>query len=136
VKLVRPLKKSLARKKTRMQEAIKAFTRAADYGVADITTAATYRIAAIYQKLSVDLMKSQRPKGLSKEELEQYDILLEEQAFPFEEKALEIHENNTRRAASGLYDKWVKRSYDSLRKLRPIQYAKSEKSVRVVNDIH
>jgi TolA-binding protein len=136
VKLVRPLKKSLAKKKTRMQEAIKAFTRAAEYGVADITTAATYRIAAIYQGLSVDLIKSQRPKGLSKEELEQYDILLEEQAFPFEEKAFEIHENNIKRAASGLYDKWVKRSYASLRKLRPIQYAKSEKSVRVVNDIH
>jgi len=136
VKLVRPLKKSLARKKTRMQEAIKAFTRAAEYGVADITTAATYRIAAIYQTLSVDLMKSQRPKGLSKEELEQYDVLLEEQAYPFEEKALEIHESNAKRAASGLYDQWVKRSYISLSKLRPIQYAKTEKSVRVVNDIH
>lgn len=136
VKLVRPLKRSLAKKKKRMQEAIKAFTRAADYGVADVMTAVTYRIAAIYQILSIDLIKSQRPKGLSKEELEQYDILLEEQAFPFEEMAFEIHENNSKRAASGLYDKWVKRSYASLRELRPIQYAKSEKSVRVVNEIH
>ncbi len=136
IKLVRPLKKSLAKKKQRMQEAIKAYSRAADYGVADVATAATFRIAMIYQTLSTDLIKSQRPKGLSKEEIEQYDILLEEQAFPFEEKAFEIHENNTKRAAAGIYDIWIKRSYASLRKLRPIQYAKSEKTVRAINDIH
>ena len=34
-------------------------------------------------------------------------MLLEEQAFPFEEKATELHEVNARRAADGIYDKWV-----------------------------
>ena len=52
-------------------------------------------------------MASERPKKLSKVELEQYNVLLEEQAFPFEEKATELHEVNARRAASGVYDKWV-----------------------------
>ena len=52
-------------------------------------------------------MASERPKKLSKVELEQYNVLLEEQAFPFEEKATELHEVNAHRAASGVYDKWV-----------------------------
>ena len=39
-------------------------------------------------------MDSERPKELSKVELEQYNVLLEEQAFPFEEKAIELHEVN------------------------------------------
>ena len=43
-------------------------------------------------------MASERPKKLSKAELEQYNVLLEEQAFPFEEKAAELHEVNAHRA--------------------------------------
>ena len=53
------------------------------------------------------MLGSQRPKKLSKAELEQYNVMLEEQAFPFEEKATELHEVNARRAAAGIYDKWV-----------------------------
>ena len=69
---------------------------AADYGVADVTTAATYHIAALYQDFGKALLASQRPKKLSKAELEQYNVMLEEQAFPFEEKATELHEVNAR----------------------------------------
>ena len=46
-------------------------------------------------------MSSQRQKNLSKDELEQYDVLLEEQAFPFEEKAIKLHEVNAARARDG-----------------------------------
>ena len=77
-----------------MEEALKAYAVAADYGVADVTTAATYHIAALYQDFGKALMTSQRPKKLSKVELEQYNVMLEEQAFPFEEKATELHEVN------------------------------------------
>ena len=64
-------------------------------------------------------MTSERPKKLSKVELEQYNVLLEEQAFPFEEKATELHEVNAHRAASGVYDKWVKSSFDALARAAP-----------------
>ena len=109
-----------------MEEALKAYAVAADYGVADVTTAATYRIATVYRDFGKALMASERPKKLSKVELEQYNVLLEEQAFPFEEKATELHEVNAHRAASGVYDKWVKSSFDALRELRPVRYGKVE----------
>ena len=54
-------------------------------------------------------MESERPAGLSGEELEQYDILLEEQAYPFEEKSINIHETNVGRISAGTYDEWVKK---------------------------
>jgi tetratricopeptide (TPR) repeat protein len=88
IKLVAPLKKSLADKRRAMESALKAYTDAADYQVAEVTTAATFASAELYRQLGKDLMSSERPKGLSKAELEQYDVLLEEQAFPFEEKAI------------------------------------------------
>jgi len=74
------------------------------------------------------LFASERPKGLSSTDLEQYDLLLEEQAFPFEEKAIEIHETNADRVKTGIYDEWVKKSLIALRKLQPVRYAKLERS--------
>ena len=128
VKLTQPLKKNLKKKKELLQQTVDAYTAAADYGVAEITTASTYRIAQIYGDFGQGLFDSERPKGLSGEELEQYDILLEEQAYPFEEKAIEIHETNAGRVAGGVYDEWVKKSFSVLRKLNPVRYAKNERS--------
>ena len=135
VQLIEPLQVKLKLKKTKMEETLNAYKVAADYGVADVTTAATYRIAAVYRDFGKALMASERPKKLSKAELEQYNVLLEEQAFPFEEKATELHEINAHRAASGVYDKWVKSSFDALRELRPVRYGKTEVSEGVVDAI-
>jgi hypothetical protein len=105
-----------------------AYGKALDYGVAEVTTAATFGMAELYRQLGADLMASERPKGLDAEAKEQYDVLLEEQAFPFEEKSIELHETNTRRTGDGVYDEFVQRSFDVLAKLKPARYAKAEKS--------
>jgi TolA-binding protein len=127
IKLKAPLEKSLKSKKGKMQAAINAYKKAAQYGVAEVTTAATYRIGEIYQQFGGALMTSERPKGLSAEELEQYEILLEEQAYPFEEKAITLYESNIERVSQGIYDDWVKKSFAELAKLIPGRYAKQEK---------
>jgi len=135
VKLVTPLKKSLAEKRKAMEAALKAYTQAADYQVAEVTTAATFESAELYRQLGKDLMSSERPKGLSKEELEQYDVLLEEQAFPFEEKAIQLHQVNTARAKEGTYDEWVQKSFAALAQLNPGRYAKVEIGEQQVDSI-
>jgi tetratricopeptide (TPR) repeat protein len=127
VALVEPLQKQLKLKKARLEDALKAYALAADYGVAEVVTAATFQTAALYQDFGKALIGSQRPKKLSKLELEQYDVLLEEQAFPFEEKAIALHELNAKRTAEGLYDTWVQQSFAALRTLRPARFAKTEK---------
>ena len=135
VPLIEPLAKQLKLKKTKLEETLKAYAVAADYGVADVTTAATFHTAALYQDFGKALIGSQRPKKLSKAELEQYNVLLEEQAFPFEEKAIELHETNARRATEGIYDKWVKSSFTALGELRPARYGKVERSEGVIDAI-
>jgi TolA-binding protein len=128
VQLDIPLEKSLKQKKSLMEDALEAYGNASAYGIATITTVATYRIAELYQRLSIDLMASERPDGLSEEELDMYEILLEEQSFPFEERAIDIYEVNAGRAANGYYDEWVVMSYEQLAKLMPGRYAKYEKA--------
>jgi tetratricopeptide (TPR) repeat protein len=135
VALVEPLAKNLKLKKAKMEEVLKAYSVAANYGVADVTTAATYHIAVVYQDFGKALMASQRPKKLSKLELEQYNVMLEEQAYPFEEKSMELHEVNAKRASEGIYDQWVKSSFTALKELRPVRYGKAERGEGVVDAI-
>jgi len=127
-KLKIPLKKSLKIKKKLMKKALKAYADVMSYKIAELTTESTYQVAEIYNQFANALMTSQRPKGLDEDELEQYDILLEEQAYPFEEKAIEIHGSNIHRTKDGIYDKWVKNSLRILAELQPIRYAKIEKA--------
>ena len=82
-----------------------------------------------------DLLESEKPADLAGEELEQYDLLLEEQAFPFEEKAIELHALNAGRSADGVYDEWVRRSFTRLAELSPARYARTERSEAYVANL-
>jgi tetratricopeptide (TPR) repeat protein len=135
IKLVAPLKRSLAEKRKAMEAALKAYETAADYQVAEVTTAATFESAELYRQLGKDLMSSERPKNLNKDELEQYDVLLEEQAFPFEEKAIKLHEVNAARTKDGTYDEWVQKSFAALAQLNPGRYGKAEIGEQLVESI-
>ncbi|MEJ2275257.1 MAG: hypothetical protein P8Y01_11895, partial [Woeseiaceae bacterium] len=136
VKLSQPLAESLALKKDLMEDVIDAYTTASDYGVAEVTTAATFRLGEVYEQFSSDLMDSDRPADLAADALEQYEILLEEQAFPFEEKAIDLYVANTERAADGVYDEWVRKSFNRLAGLMPARYAKEERSEDVVTALY
>lgn len=136
VKLTQPLANSLKLKKSLMEEVIAAYTDAAGYGVAEVTTAATYRLGEVYERFSADLMASDRPAELDADALEQYELLLEEQAFPFEEKAIDLYKANADRAADGVYDEWVQRSFVRLAGLMPARYAKQERSEDVVTALY
>ena len=127
-KLTVPLKKSLKKKKKLMQQSIDAYNKALKYRVEEVTTEATYQIAEIYHSFAEALLESQRPKGLNEEELEEYELLLEEQAYPFEEKAIDIHLANFKRIPTGTYDQPVRDSLKVLGELMPFRYAKAEQT--------
>jgi tetratricopeptide (TPR) repeat protein len=125
-RLTVPLKSSLAKKKKLMQQSIDAYSKAMKYQVQEVTTEATFQIAEIYHDFARSLMDSQRPTGLDAEQLEEYNLLLEEQAFPFEEKAIEIHLANFQRIPAGTYDEPTKMSLKVLGELMPFRYARVE----------
>jgi tetratricopeptide (TPR) repeat protein len=132
VRLTAPLKKSLVVKRNALETAMDGYKRAAEYQVAEVTTAATYEMAELYRTLAKDLLASERPKNLKGEELEEYNALLEEQVFPFEEQAIKAHELNTARAKDGVYDESVRKSFQALAELKPARYGKTEMTEDVV----
>jgi TolA-binding protein len=126
IKLTLPLNQSLAKKQNALSQAINAYDRVMSFGVAEYATQANYHLANLYMTLAQDLIASSRPKELSALELSQYEMLLEEQAYPFEETAIELHENNAARAFNGLYDDFVKQSFRVLKGTLPARYSKQE----------
>ena len=135
VKLDQPLAESMKLKRELMEDVIKVYTDAADY-VAEVTTAATFQLGKVYEQFSQDLMESERPSDLDAAALEQYELLLEEQMFPFEEKAIDLYKANADRAPSGVYDEWVQKSFERLAGLMPARYAKKERSEDVVTSLY
>lgn len=134
--LTQPLEESIRVKRDLMENVISVYTEAAEYGVAEVTTAATFRLAEVYERFSQDLMDSERPADLDALALEQYELLLEEQVFPIEEKAIDLYMTNTDRAADGVYDEWVQKSFERLAGLMPARYAKVERSEDVVTNLY
>lgn len=135
VKLTLPLDKSVTKKNGFMQDALKRYTQSVQLEVLEFTTSSTYRIGELYGQLSRALMESERPPGMDEVEAEEYQFLLEDQAFPLEEAAIEVHQTNTGRTYDGLYDQWIKQSYRSLAGLMPGQYNKQEKALNYVDQI-
>jgi hypothetical protein len=126
VRLVQPFEETLAEKQRLMDEALIDFEILTTYQVADVTAAATYYIAETYYEFSNALLTSERPSGLSEAEKLDYEMVIEEQAYPFEEQAIEVHQKNFELLAGGLYNPWVQQSLDKLVDLMPGRYARNE----------
>ena len=126
IDLVQPFDESLARKRQSMDVALKSFEDLVGYQVAEVTAAATFYIAEIYFDFSESLVDSERPSGMSDAEKIEYELVIEEEAYPFEERAIDVHEENFELLAAGIYNPWIQNSLDKLADLMPGRYAKSE----------
>lgn len=134
IKLTQPLDKSLNNKQRALNKAILEYESVISFATKEFVTAANFKLANLYNTLAQDLMDSDRPKGLSALELSQYEILLEEQAYPFEETAIGLHEKNIARLSMGLYDEWIKESFEVLKSLMPARYNKPEVNEDIILD--
>jgi hypothetical protein len=115
-----------------MRSAIDTYSKLVDYQVGEVTAAATFYIAEIYYEFNVALLESERPANLNDEELEQYELVIEDQAYPFEEKAINVHEKNMELLDVGIYNKWIDKSLAKLSVLLPARYAKTEQDSAII----
>jgi len=128
VKLRQPFETSLQDKQQRMDAAIDALDRLVEYEIADVTAAATYYMAETYFNFSRSLVESERPDDLAPADLEAFELALDEEAFPFEEKAIDVHEKNVELLHAGVLNEWTEKSLGRLSELMPGRYAKNESS--------
>ncbi|ULQ47609.1 hypothetical protein JN531_004815 [Flagellatimonas centrodinii] len=125
-----PLETYLPRRTEAVEAAVTAYRQAAAYGFAEITTAATHELGGVYDDLAAALLAAAPPSALQQDALalSQFTLLLEEQAFPFEERAISAYETNLARLqGQGLWDDWIHRSVDTLGARVPARYGKQER---------
>ena len=126
VALKLPLNITLSKKQGLMEKTIGLLNKTLGYGLAEHSTEATAIMGNLYADLATALMNSERPTELNAIELEQYELLLEEQVFPFEDQALELYEVNVGWIREGIYTQWIQYSLDQLKAMLPARYNKPE----------
>jgi TolA-binding protein len=127
LKLTQPFEASLEEKQRRMSAATNAFAQLVDYQIGEITAAATFYLGEVYSGFSRAMRESERPANLTGAKLRDYEDALDEEAFPFEEKAIKVHEKNLELMTAGhLYNAWIEQSLARLALLMPGRYAKAE----------
>ena len=135
IKLSLPLKVSLAKKTKALKAIVSQLENLSDYEDSVIMSAATYQIASIYRTLARDILNSERPDSLTALQLEQYDILLEEQAYPFEEQAMDIYKINIDKVSQGHYDKWIDRTFEVMAEMNPTEYKRNLKATPYASEM-
>jgi len=115
-----------------MKVATQEFSKLLDYEVGLVTSAATFYLAEIYTDFSRDLKESERPKDLSPAEREEYELAIDDQAYPFEEKAIATHKSNLDLISRGVYNEWIEKSLQKLAKFVPARYDKKEEESAVI----
>ncbi len=122
ISLGQPLADSLERKQQALEQARERFLQAEQLGGERVKSEALFRRAELYRVLAQDLMNSSVPSELNELEAMQYQMLLEEEAFPFEEKAIGLHSDNHQRLTEKGYDPWIGKSLEVLAELNPGRY--------------
>lgn len=125
IPLNQPLADSLDRKQRALESARTRFLEAEQLGGETVRSETLFRRAELYRLLAQDLMASSVPADLNELEAMQYQMLLEEEAFPFEEKAIALHSDNHRRVTDHGYDAWIGKSLGVLGQLNPGRYSRS-----------
>jgi hypothetical protein len=122
-----PVENTVVRKRELLQGVIREFVAAGNYRTADVITAANFFIGRALELFKEDILTSPVPPGLGSDEEEEYDLLLQEMAFPFEEKALDAYRVNIQRSVTlEMLDPWIEKTYERMAELAPWAYQREE----------
>lgn len=128
-RLWQPLQKSLPPKQQLFADATSYYQKSADYGILEFITMSSFKIGVLYEAFARDLRRAPTPVGLSAADLQMYNEIINEQASPFDQLAIDVYQANIDRAWEGAYDEWIEKSFVAIKRLNPARYNKEEVSV-------
>ncbi|KAA3658793.1 MAG: hypothetical protein DWQ10_10395 [Calditrichaeota bacterium] len=116
IRLVEPLKKSIARKDAALQAVVKAYNDAATYQVADWKTAALHKLGEAFEEYAHFWWSSERPEGLDATQMASYEATLKgNKVEPYQLKAVEFYRSNIKLGEeNNIKNDWIARSQTRL----------------------
>ena len=119
----RILKKRLAEKTKALARLEKDYTQVLTYGSGDWGIAALARIGMGYQDLAQNFLDAPTPKNLNADQQEMYKSVLQEKAFPLQDKAIEAFEKALSKSYElSVYNQWTLDAQNDLLKFKPDAY--------------
>ena len=138
IELKEPLKKNFKKKTRALERVVTLYTQAIETRFSEVVAVSAHRLGEAFEHYQESLLTSEDPKNLNEEQLAEYHFLLEEKAFPFEEKAIQAYQSNMQRLQEdpNFYNQWIKKSLQRLAELRPSLYKRPERQELIVSKIN
>jgi len=116
MRLTQPLPAAIEKKKAAMESLLAKYEQCASYGVAEFTRASAHRTGQVLIEFGDALVASERPDGLSEEDLDAYDAVLEEQSWAFYDRGEDVWSDLLRQVGTAADDPgaWVARTREAL----------------------
>jgi tetratricopeptide (TPR) repeat protein len=122
-KLAQPFEKTLMKKTRLLNSLLKDYTDIARYGIIGLLPRIYFQMGTILENFRDSILEAERPKDLTEEEMKEYNFLLEERAYPYEEQAVKAYEMGLEVGKKQVVrDEWVDKSLERLIYLRPAIY--------------
>jgi hypothetical protein len=117
MRLTQPLPKAIEKKKASLEALLKAYETCTAHGVAEYARASAYRVGQALIEFGDALMTSERPEGLSEEDLLAYDDVISGQSFEFYDRGEDVWSTMLQQARDANGDDpggWLVRTRDAL----------------------
>ncbi|MBI5560809.1 MAG: tetratricopeptide repeat protein [Deltaproteobacteria bacterium] len=123
VELTQPFEETFKKKTELLNALLSGYSTLVDENVPGLLPEIFLSMGMAFENFRDSILGSERPGDLSKEELEEYNFLLEEKAYPYDEQAVGAYENGLKAGiAQKLYDDPVEKTIERLAVIRPALY--------------
>ena len=119
----RVLTRSIQRKAQLLKELKEMYVDIINLGDPEMGIAALYNLGVCYQDFSQALFRAPVPTTLSPEEVQMYQVELQNRAMPIEQQGIEAFEKALKKGYElDVYSDWTKKSYEQLSQYKPSEY--------------
>jgi TolA-binding protein len=126
VKLAMPeraLTRALSKKADLLKQLKEMFAEIINLGDPEMGVASLYYLGLSYQEFSQTLFRAPVPPSLSPEEVQLYQVELQNRAMPIEEQGVDAFEKALKKGYElDIYSEWTRKSYEQLSQYKPSIY--------------
>lgn len=124
-KIVQPFEKTLKKKSRLLNSLLADYSEIAKFGDTELLTEIYFQMGVVLENFRDSILEAEKPKDLTEDDIKEYNFLLEEKAYPYEEQAVKAYEKSLEAGRKQTTQgEWVQKSLERLIYLRPVKYKK------------